>query len=122
MLTDLGKVLRIIRINTNDSMKMMADKLDLSISYLSAIENGKRNIPDDFKQKVLSSYNLSEKDKQTLEDAIVATKSNVKVNLTELSSQKKKIIMAVTQSNLDDETIKQLCAIIDKKEQTVWEI
>ena len=117
MLTKLGKVLRIIRINTNDSMKTMADKLDLSISYLSAIENGKRNIPDDFKQKVFNSYNLSEKDKQTLEEAIISTKSNVKVNLTELSTQKKKIIMAVTQSDLDDDTIKQLCAIIDKKEQ-----
>ena len=44
MVTQLGKILRIIRVNTGDSMRTMAGKLGVSVSYLSAIENGKRNV------------------------------------------------------------------------------
>ena len=47
MLTEFGKLLRIIRINSGDTSKDMAKKLNLSPSYLSAIESGKRNIPLD---------------------------------------------------------------------------
>lgn len=39
MLTEFGKILRIIRINSGDSSRAMAKKLNLSPSYLSAIEN-----------------------------------------------------------------------------------
>ena len=46
MITEFGKILRIIRINCGDSAKDMSEKLGISASYLSAIENGKRNVPD----------------------------------------------------------------------------
>ena len=88
MVTQLGKVLRIIRINVGDSMRDMADKLNLSAAYLSAIENGKRNVPEDFEEKVKSVYTLSEKDISTLRDAIADTASKVKVNITELSDKR----------------------------------
>lgn len=39
MLTEFGKLLRIIRINSGDTSKDMAKKLNLSPSYLSAIES-----------------------------------------------------------------------------------
>ena len=38
MLTEFGKVMRIIRINTGDSMRDMAAKIGMSATYLSAIE------------------------------------------------------------------------------------
>lgn len=40
MLTEFGKVMRIIRINTGDSMRDMAAKIGMSATYLSAIETG----------------------------------------------------------------------------------
>lgn len=42
MITEFGKLLRIIRINTGDSARTMAEKFGMSPSYLSTIENGKR--------------------------------------------------------------------------------
>ena len=77
MITQLGKVLRIIRINTGDSMRAMADKLNLSVSYLSAIENGKRNVPSDFAERVSAKYMLSNKDKENLNSAISQTVSKI---------------------------------------------
>ena len=40
MITEFGKLLRIIRINTGDSARTMAEKFGMSPSYLSTIENG----------------------------------------------------------------------------------
>ena len=115
MVTQLGKILRIIRINTGDSMRVMAQKLDMSVSYLSAIENNKRNIPSDFEDKIISKYELSEKDKTNLRYAITQTAKNMKVNITELSEKKKKLLYAISKDELDDATIDKLCAIVEKK-------
>ncbi|MCF0117280.1 MAG: helix-turn-helix domain-containing protein [Bacilli bacterium] len=115
MVTQLGKILRIIRINTGDSMRSMAQKLDLSVSYLSAIENGKRNVPADFEEKFIQKYDLSDKDRENLRNAITQTTENLKVNITELSEKKRKLIYALSKDQLDDETVELLCEIIEKK-------
>jgi len=115
MVTQLGKVLRIIRINTGDSMRAMADKLNLSVSYLSAIENGKRNVPSDFAERVSAKYMLSDKDKENLNSAISQTVSKIKMDITELSENERKLIYALSKNHIDEETINELCEIIDKK-------
>lgn len=115
MVTQLGKILRIIRINTGDSMRSMADKLGMSVSYLSAIENGKRSVPSDFEEKVISKYSLSEKDKSNLRNAISQTMDKVKVDITELSEKKRKLLFAISKNEIDEDTIDKLCEIIYKK-------
>ncbi|MDD3947051.1 MAG: helix-turn-helix transcriptional regulator, partial [Clostridia bacterium] len=40
MVTEFGKFLRVLRIQNNDTARQMAEKLNLSPSYLSAIETG----------------------------------------------------------------------------------
>ncbi len=114
MVTKLGKILRIIRINSGDSMRTMADKLDLSLSYLSAIENGKRNVPNDFDAKVIKEYNLQGEQVVELRDAIATSTESVKVDLTDLSEKQKKLIFALAKDDFGDSTIDQLCEIIEK--------
>ena len=116
MITEFGKLLRIIRINSGDSAKQMAVKLNMSPSYLSTIENGKRNIPLDMEQLLISAYNLSDRDKEKLRKAMMASSDTVKIDLTDLSEKKKRVIHEITKGNLDEATIDQLCRIIrDKK-------
>lgn len=57
--TNLGKKLRKIRIDNDEISSDMARKLEISVSYLSTIENGKRNVPKDFAKKTFQ--NLSTK-------------------------------------------------------------
>jgi len=42
--TELKKFLKIIRIKNNENMEKMAKKLNISVSYLSMIENGERKV------------------------------------------------------------------------------
>ena len=44
MLTEFGKALRRIRLDNDELLKDMADKLKVSSAYLSAVENGKKNL------------------------------------------------------------------------------
>lgn len=115
MLTEFGRLLRIIRINCGDSARDMAAKLNMSPSYLSTIENGKRNIPSDMEELLIKAYNLSDKDKEKLRRAMLDSSDTVKLDLTELAEKKKHVIFALTKEDLDEETVNQLYYIINNK-------
>lgn len=115
MITEFGKILRIIRINSGDSAKEMAEKLNISPSYLSTIENGKRNIPPDIEILLARAYNLSDKDKDKLHRAIVASSDTVKIDLTDLAEKKKQVIFALSRGDIDEETVDRLNEIIKEK-------
>ena len=117
MVTQLGKILRIIRINTGDSMRDMAAKIGMSATYLSAIETGKRNIPSNMEELLFTHYNFSEKDKKRIKDAIAESASQVKIDLTEMAEKQKKIIYSVAKGEIDEATLDKLCEIIKNKEK-----
>lgn len=116
MLTEFGKVMRIIRINTGDSMRDMAAKIGMSATYLSAIETGERNIPANMEGLLFSHYNFSEKDRQNIKDSIEKSASHVKIDLTEMADKKKKLICSISKGDIDEETLDKLCEIIRNKE------
>ena len=72
MITELGRLLRIIRVNSGDSTHEMAKKLHISTSLLIAIENGRRKTPEDIEERLCSVYNLLESDKKKIRDAIAS--------------------------------------------------
>ncbi len=114
-MTDFGKVLRIIRINSGDSAKQMAEKLGMSVPYLNAIENGRRDVPKDMAEKVIAAYRLSERDRNNLREALVATKDRVKIDLTELSEKQRRVILALASDDFDTETLDEICRLVNGK-------
>lgn len=114
-MTEFGKTLRIIRINSGDSAKQMADKLGISVPYLNAIENGRRDVPADLLEKVISAYPLSERDCENLKEALVATKDRVKIDLTELGEKKRRVIMALARDEIDADTLDEICKLVNNK-------
>lgn len=115
MITEFGKLLRTIRIDFNESAKDMADKLDISLPYLSAIETGKRDIPSDMEEVLLANYNFSDEYKANIRDAIIASKDKLKIDFAEFSEPKKRAIFALAKDDIDSETIKQICDLVNSK-------
>ena len=111
------KVLLLILRNAENGINVdeMAQKLNMSASYLSTIENGKRNIPPDMEDLLIRAYNLSDKDKEKLRKAMVDSSDTVKIDLTDLAEKKKRMIYEITKGDLDEATIDQLCKIISDK-------
>lgn len=112
MLTEFGKLLRIIRINSGDSSREMARKLGFSPSYLSAIESGKRNVPTDMEKLLSKSYPLSQSDLEKLRAAMFASSDTVKINLTDFAEKKQRVIMAIAQDDISDNVLDEISDLI----------
>lgn len=117
MLTEFGKLLRIIRINSGDTSRDMAKKLGLSASYLSAIEGGKRNIPTDMEKMLSISYPLSKIDIEKLRSAMLSSSDSVKINLTDFAEKKQRVIMAIAQDDISDNVLDEISDLIFKHEK-----
>ena len=116
MITEFGKILRIIRINCGDSAKDMSEKLGISASYLSAIENGKRNVPDNLCDSLRANFKLTSEDEEKMTKALAMSLENMKLDLASLDESRKSVIYAVAKEGLDDETIERICQVIKLNE------
>jgi transcriptional regulator with XRE-family HTH domain len=70
MLTEFGKFTRKLRVDNDELLKYMADKLGVSSSYLSSVETGKRKTPVEWVDKISQLYNLDEHMKSKLKNLI----------------------------------------------------
>lgn len=113
MLTDLGKVLRKIRIDRDEILKDMAAKLKVTVAYLSAVENGKRDVPEEWPEKITKLYSLDENEEENLREAAFSSKKSIKIKLDEESERDRDLVLAFARRfrELDDtevDTVKRL--------------
>ncbi|MEK3735728.1 helix-turn-helix transcriptional regulator [Paenibacillus sp. FSL H7-0941] len=94
MLTLFGKICRKLRIDNGELLKDMADKLEVSSSYLSAVENGKRNVPHDWFNRILELYSLSSTEAKELKEAIAESQLTMKLELDSFNNEEKSLMMA----------------------------
>lgn len=113
----LSILLKKIRINNNEMLMDMANKLNISSSFLSAIENGKKKVPEDFKEKICSNYSLTPDEIKDLNEGISINNDEVDFNLSKLSGSKKELAISLGRSfdSLSDKTIDELLDIISKE-------
>lgn len=64
MLAPIGKELRYIRLENNELLKNMAEKLNITSAYLSSIEHGKVKVTKKFVKNVINKYNLDNEHKE----------------------------------------------------------
>jgi transcriptional regulator with XRE-family HTH domain len=116
MLTDFGRFLRKIRIDCGEIIKDMAEKLDVTASFLSAVETGKKNIPDHWTGAIVKLYNLDENAKKQLEVAAENSVRSVKLNLENLQSGRREtaILFAREFNSIDDDTITRIRTLLKK--------
>ena len=58
-LTEYGKFIRKIRKDRGDTLLGMSKKMDITISFLSALEVGKKQVPIEYADKISQIYNLT---------------------------------------------------------------
>ena len=113
MATALGKFLRRLRIDNDELLKNMADKLQVASSTLSSIENGRRNPPKGFVEKVKDVYQLGKDQLADFEDAILASRDEVQLRVKEMPEQDRELAVAFARrfenlSDADKERIKEI--------------
>lgn len=65
-LTEFGKFLRKLRIDNEELLKDMSVKLNVTPSFLSMVETGRRSIPKKWEEEIEKIYSLNLKQKEEL--------------------------------------------------------
>lgn len=117
MLTEFGKALRIIRIGTQELLKNMADKLNVSSAYLSAVETGKRRIPSEWVDKIVEVYSLNAEDANALRQAADNSACDVRIPLEGISVTKRDAVLtfARTLDGLSDDELTHIMSMMKAK-------
>lgn len=117
MITEFGKALRKLRIDKDELLKDMASKLDVTISYLSAVENGRREVPQNWVDDITILYGLNAKERDKLENLAYKSKKRISINLESADSKRKDVALAFARKfdDFSDEEIRKINSIIKGK-------
>ncbi len=109
-LTPFGKKLRIFRIERGEVLYDMAQKLNLSSSYISSIETGRRKATEEFIGKLCDAYFLNNDERKSFEDAAEQSAVSVSLDFDNVSHEQKNLALAFAKKfdKLDSETIKKI--------------
>lgn len=119
MLTDFGRFLRKLRIDCGELIKDMAAKLNVTASYLSAVETGKRNIPDTWVDEIASQYGLNQESRRALSEAAARSAKTIKLELENVPGNRREaaILFAREFDSMDDETVAQIRKLLKQHTQ-----
>lgn len=120
MLTLFGKTIRKLRIDQGEILKDMADYLEVSSAFLSAVENGKKKIPQDWVDKISERYNLDNDKKEELKRAYEITNDemakSIKIDFEGTNELKKRTALLFARSfeDINDATAEKIYEMLQK--------
>lgn len=119
MITEFGKALRKLRIDRNEYIKDMAEKLHISVAYLSAIETGKRTIPENIVGGIARAYGLEPDDVDALNQLKDKSNREVRISLIGKTSKQIEAILRFAKciGAMNDERLDKIVQIMDDE----WE-
>ena len=101
MITKLGKEIRKLRKDKGENLATMSKKLGVSISYLSAIENGTREIPAKFVDKLSEIYHLSKEQKKEFARAEADSINKISISLHSAIRPQKQLVFTLSRKLKD---------------------
>lgn len=115
MLTSLGRFLRKLRIDRNELLKDMSEKLGVSVSFLSAVENGKKHMPANWNALICKIYKLTDDQQSEFTKAIAETEDNLDMDLSgaEMNSRRLAVSFARNLPFLTEEQVKAMQQIME---------
>lgn len=110
LLSEYGKTLRKIRIDKGLTMATMAKAIGVTSSFLSMVEQGKRNIPNGLTQLVIKHYSLSNEQAAELQKAELLSRNSIEIELSKVDVDKKSLALSLAK-NLKNITCEQVSRI-----------
>ena len=110
-MTPLGRFLRKLRIDHDEILYDMAQKLRVSSSFLSSVENGRKSPPPEWLNQINNLYNLTTDEYNALRAAMNETISQVRLNLQDQPIEKRDMAIAFAR-RFDAMSNKEVAAIM----------
>lgn len=114
--TKFGEQFRILRIKHHEVLSDAAKFLGVTSSFISAVETGKKNVPDKWLDQICEHYFLNEKQRSELAQAIEDSKTMVRIDMITASPVQRSVALQFQRSfdGLDEETANQIMEILKK--------
>ena len=95
----------------------IAAVLNVKTPFVSAVESGKRNVPEEWIPMIIDHYDLSSDEQKELNEAVEQSKTQVKLNLISSTENKRKVALQFQRSfdEMDDDTAKAIMELLSKK-------
>lgn len=117
MLTELGKFLRKLRIDRGEYLKDMAENLNVTVSFLSAVENGKKRMPSSWNNRICELYKLGKDQMEEFTRAIADSEEKVEMNLKEANEMNRCLAVSFARrfSDFDERKIEKIIRLLEEE-------
>ena len=114
--TRFGEFMRVLRVKHHEVMGDVAKLLGVSTPFLSAVENGKKNVPTEWVGIIIEHYNLSEEEQEELRSAIEHSKTQIKLNLSQSSEYQRDAALQFARSfgDIDEDTANKIMELLKR--------
>ena len=112
----LAILLKKIRVIHGERLFDMAQKLEVSSAFLSAVENGKKSAPASWVGILSREYSLSAEEKHAVEEAIGDSIKQVRLDLENASAAKRNcaLMFARNFDDIEEERIQEIIKLLNK--------
>ncbi len=116
--TKFGEFMRIKRIQNHEVMGDTANLLGVKLPFVSTVESGKRNVPEEWIPILVEHYGLSKEEQAELSEAVEQSKTQVKINLMSANNLQRSVAVQIQRSfdKLDKETAEAIIELLNKEE------
>lgn len=114
MKTKLGEYLRTLRLSNQQILKDMADILGVTSSFLSAVENGKKKMPETWYSVFQREYGLMDDEIDDLKQLAMESQNSISLDLRNSSSASKQLAVSFARqfNDMDEETSMQILSFL----------
>lgn len=117
MVTNFGKFCRKLRIDNNELLFDMAQKLQVSSTFLSKVENGKKKPPEEWKNKLINLYNIDDYYLDELNKSFFEALNYDSIDIRNLNEQNKELMLSFARKLdlLDTDQLRKINNILNNK-------
>ena len=117
--TSFGEFVRVLRVKHHEVMGDLAKVLDVKVPFLSAVENGKKNVPSDWLDIIAEHYHLNTDERAQLSEAAEESKTQYRINTDKSGLNQRRAALKFARSfdEMDDETALKIFELLSKKEE-----
>lgn len=114
--TSFGEFMRILRIKHHEVMGDIAKILGVKVPFLSAVENGKKNVPSEWISVISKHYQLSNDEREALEQAVEESRTQYKIPADNAGIYQRRAALQFARSfdKMDDETAVKILKLLSK--------
>ncbi|PHP26831.1 transcriptional regulator [Limimaricola cinnabarinus] len=116
MTTEIGKELRKLRIDEDERLLDMSQRLERSSAFISAVERGTKSPPSGFEEIVIKAYRLAGEAADVMRRAADRSRKAFTIEADSPLARDTAGLMARRMDSLSDDELKSIFQILNKKD------